>query len=56
MNQKRVIIGYVPDTDDVIDFFEVEAQTDVQALHIVEEHHPEIKNMDIDIMTKGLDL
>lgn len=56
MIRKRLVIGYVPDTDNIIDTWEVEAKTDVQALHMVEEHHPEIKGMDIDIMTDGLDI
>lgn len=56
MNNKRVVIVYVGETDNIEVEYEVEAISDWEAIHIVAEHHPEIKTKDFDIMTIGLDL
>jgi len=56
MSRKRIVIVYMDETDKIYAEFPVDAISDWQAIHIVAEHHPEIKTMDFDIMTKGIDI
>lgn len=57
MNNKRIVFIYNDNDDspnDVYAEYIVDAVSDWQAIHIVAEHHPEIKTMDFDVMTKGV--